>query len=83
MFSQNPSQWHVQRFLRYFHYLGKRGLPALSTRDFRHLSAVTKPDAQVGMKLLNRLEHISSSAPAQVEVYYEMVSVSLFQYYNF
>nr|XP_016930694.1 uncharacterized protein LOC108010312 isoform X2 [Drosophila suzukii] len=75
MFSQNPSQWHVQRFLRYFHYLGKRGLPALSTRNFRYLSAVTKPDAQVGMKLLNRLEHISSLAPTQVEVYYEMAAL--------
>ncbi|XP_050743512.1 uncharacterized protein LOC108036592 isoform X3 [Drosophila biarmipes] len=75
MFSQNPSQWHVQRFLRYFHHLAKRGLPALSIRNFRNLSAVAKPDAQVGIKLLNRLEHISLSAPSQVEIYYEMAAL--------
>ncbi|KAH8367094.1 hypothetical protein KR084_000546 [Drosophila pseudotakahashii] len=75
LFSQNPSQLHVQRFLKYFHNIGKQGLPVISVRNFRHLSAVATSDAQVGMTLLKRLEQISSSAPTKVEVYYETVTL--------
>ncbi|XP_016971287.2 uncharacterized protein LOC108038913 [Drosophila rhopaloa] len=75
MFSKNPSQWHVQRFLKYFHCLGKQGLPALSIRNFRHLLAVITEDKQIGIQLLNRLDHVSSAAPTQVKDYYEMVAM--------
>ncbi|XP_043657305.1 uncharacterized protein LOC122622698 isoform X1 [Drosophila teissieri] len=75
MFSTNPSQLLVQRFLRYFHCLGEHELPVISLQNFRHLSAVAKTDGHVGMKILKRLELISSSAPTKVELYYEIVAL--------
>nr|NP_001260814.1 uncharacterized protein Dmel_CG13742, isoform D [Drosophila melanogaster]AGB93347.1 uncharacterized protein Dmel_CG13742, isoform D [Drosophila melanogaster] len=75
MFSTNPSQLHVQRFLRYFHCLGKQELPVISIQNFRHLSVVAKSDGHVGMKILKRLELISTSAPTKVELYYEVVAL--------
>ncbi|XP_017066261.1 uncharacterized protein LOC108104602 [Drosophila eugracilis] len=75
MFSTNISQLHVQRFLKYFHRLGKQGLPAMSTQNFRHLSAVAKANAQLGSKLLERLDHISVAVPTKVEIYYEMAAL--------
>ncbi|EDV59428.2 uncharacterized protein LOC6541067 [Drosophila erecta] len=75
MFSTSPSQLHVQRFLKYFHCLRKHQLPAISFQNFRDLSAVAKADSHIGMKILKRLELISSSAPTKVEVYYEMVAL--------
>ncbi|KAI8036878.1 uncharacterized protein LOC128256103 isoform X1 [Drosophila gunungcola] len=75
MFSHNPSQWHVQRFLKYFHCLGKLELPALSIRNYRHLLAVITEDEHIGIKLLKRLDCVSSSVPTKVEVYYEMTAL--------
>jgi len=54
--------------------LGKQQLPVISIQNFRHLSAVAKSDGHVGMKILKRLELISTSAPTKVELYYEVVS---------
>ncbi|EDX06287.1 GD10108 [Drosophila simulans] len=75
MFSTNPSQLHVQRFLRYFHCLGKQELPVISIQNFRLLSAVAEADDHLGMKILKRLELISSSAPTKIELYYEVVAL--------
>ncbi|KAH8401000.1 hypothetical protein KR009_002367 [Drosophila setifemur] len=75
VFSQNPSQWHVQRFLKYFHSLGKKGLPPFTTQNFRYLTAVCCSDAKIGMKLLKRLEIISSAVPTEIEIYYEVVAL--------
>ncbi|XP_017044799.1 uncharacterized protein LOC108090566 isoform X2 [Drosophila ficusphila] len=75
MFSQNPSQLHVQRFLKYFQSLGRQGIPALSIQNFRQLSTVLTADAQIGIKLLKRLDEITSALPTQVNVYYEIASL--------
>ncbi|XP_043066426.1 uncharacterized protein [Drosophila bipectinata] len=73
MFSQQPSQWHVQRFLKYFHRIGKKELPDFNMENFRYISAV--PPSQMGNKLLQCLENCSSDPPTQPEVYYEMAGI--------
>lgn len=77
LFSHNPSQWHVQRFLKYFHCLGREKLPALSFRNFRQLTAVAGSSAQIGRKLLKHLDDITSDVPTNTGHYYEIVSISL------
>ncbi|KAH8331639.1 hypothetical protein KR074_008918 [Drosophila pseudoananassae] len=75
MFSQQPSQWHVQRFLKYFHRIGKKELPDFNIQNFRYISAVAP--SHMGNKLLQCLENCSFDPPTQPEVYYEMVRLLL------
>ncbi|KAH8285483.1 hypothetical protein KR054_009932, partial [Drosophila jambulina] len=75
LFSHNPSQWHVQRFVKYFHILGRQKLPTLSIRNYRQLSAVIGSSDQVGRKLLKYLDDITSDVPTEIGNYYDIVSV--------
>ncbi|EDV35926.2 uncharacterized protein Dana_GF12713 [Drosophila ananassae] len=73
MFSRQPSQCHVQRFLKYFHRIAKKEIPAVDTRNYRYISTVAP--SQMGNKLLKRLENCSPDLPTQPEVYYEMAGL--------
>ncbi|SPP74439.1 uncharacterized protein LOC117578801 [Drosophila guanche] len=75
MFSHNPSQWHVQRFLKYFHGLGKRELPPFSAQNYRYLHAVAPVDSRYGDSLLQRLQLMGSDPPNKIELYYEEVAL--------
>ncbi|KAH8253170.1 hypothetical protein KR032_003954, partial [Drosophila birchii] len=75
LFSHNPSQWHVQRFVKYFHIMGRKTLPTVSIRNYRHLSAVIGSSDQLGRKLLRHLEDITSDVPTEIGNYYDMICV--------
>ncbi|KAH8258097.1 hypothetical protein KR038_005683, partial [Drosophila bunnanda] len=75
LFSHNPSQWHVQRFVKYFHIMGRQKLPTLSLRNYRHLSAVIGSSDQVGRKLMKHLDDITSDVPTEIGNYYDIIGV--------
>ncbi|XP_017027745.1 uncharacterized protein [Drosophila kikkawai] len=75
LFSHNPSQWHVQRFLKYFHIMSRQKLPSLSIRNYRYLSAVTGSRDPIGRHLLKHLEDISYDVPTEIANYYEIIAV--------
>ncbi|XP_022221564.2 uncharacterized protein LOC111073530 [Drosophila obscura] len=75
MFSHYPSQWHVQRFLKYFHGLGKHELPPFSAQNFRYLQAVAPVNSRYGESLLERLQLLGSGPPNKIELYYEAAAL--------
>ncbi|XP_020814564.1 uncharacterized protein LOC110188962 [Drosophila serrata] len=75
LFSHNPSQWHVQRFVKYFHIMGRQKLPTLSLRNYRHLSAVIGSSDQIRQKLLKHLDNITSDVPTEIGNYYDIIGV--------
>ncbi|KAH8277939.1 hypothetical protein KR018_010593 [Drosophila ironensis] len=75
MFSQGASQWHVQRFLKYFYRMTKRETPNFTPQNFRSLATVLYSEHQTGIKLLKCLNNAYSVAPNKIEVYYKMVAL--------
>ncbi|XP_034108372.1 uncharacterized protein LOC117570682 [Drosophila albomicans] len=75
MFSQNTSQWHVQRILKYFHKLERKEAPLFNLRNYNYLHCVSpraEPDQRMWMM---RLQRLLMSPFSDIEQYYEMLAL--------
>ncbi|XP_062128419.1 uncharacterized protein LOC133840544 [Drosophila sulfurigaster albostrigata] len=75
MFSQNTSQWHVQRMLKYFHKLERKEAPLFNLRNYNYLHCVSpraEPDQRMWMM---RLQRLLMSPFSDIEQYYEMLAL--------
>ncbi|XP_026842031.1 uncharacterized protein LOC6592547 isoform X1 [Drosophila persimilis] len=75
MFSHSPNQWHVQRFFKYFHGIGKHEPPPFTAQNFRYLRAVAPVNNRYVETLLERLQLIGNGAQSKIELYYEVVAI--------
>ncbi|XP_034476921.1 uncharacterized protein LOC117783581 [Drosophila innubila] len=75
LFSQNPSQWHIQRMLRYFHKLGNHELPLFNMKNYRYLHCVSARIEQDQRLWTMRLQRILIAPLNDAEQYYEMLAL--------
>ncbi|EDW01797.1 GH20255 [Drosophila grimshawi] len=75
MFSQNLSQLHIQRMLKYFHRLGNNEMPIFSMRSYRYLHCVSPRTEQQKRILLLRLQRLIKEPLSDIQQYYEFLAL--------
>lgn len=75
LFSQNTSQFHVQRMLKYFHKLSNNKQPLFSLRNYRYLHCVSARTEQDRGLWMMRLQRILMAPLNDTEQYYEMLAL--------
>ncbi|EDW62247.2 uncharacterized protein [Drosophila virilis] len=75
MFSQNLSQLHVRRMLKYFHSLSNNEPPAFNIRNYRYLHCICAGVEQQQRLWLLRLQRLLNEPLSDIEQYYEILAL--------
>ncbi|XP_017864572.1 PREDICTED: uncharacterized protein LOC108614861 [Drosophila arizonae] len=76
IFSQNPSQLHVERMLKYFHNLKKlHEPPAFNLHNYRYISCVFANQIDKHHLWVMKLQRLFQSPLNDIEQYYEILAL--------
>lgn len=78
IFSQNPSQLHVERMLKYFHNLKElHEPPVFNLHNYRQISCVFANKIDKHHLWVMKLQRLFQSPLNDIEQYYEIVSITI------